>query len=38
GDTNSIKEDIAEIRRDLNLVELATSKNWSDIVKLKSVK
>lgn len=33
-----IKGEITGLRSDLNLVELATAKNWTEIVKLKSVK
>lgn len=33
-----VESEIKEIREDLSAVELITSKNWNDIVKLKAVK
>lgn len=38
GTVNSIKEDVGELRKDINAVELITSKNWNDIVHLKAIK
>jgi hypothetical protein len=32
------KGDVKAIRKDLSAVELVTANNWSDIVKLKSIK
>ncbi|MDI0267315.1 hypothetical protein QIW52_15120 [Clostridioides difficile] len=33
-----IQGDISEIKQDLNATQIITSKNWSDIEKLKSIK
>lgn len=33
-----LSEKIDELRKDLNAVEVVTSKNWNDIAKLKSIK
>lgn len=35
-DITEVKGEIVELRKDLNLVELATANNWADIVKLKA--
>lgn len=35
---NRIEGEVKTIREDLTAVELVTSKNWNDIVKLKSIK
>lgn len=33
-----LNEKIDELRKDLNAVEIVTSKNWNDIAQLKAVK
>lgn len=33
-----ITEQIEELKKDLNAVEIVTSKNWNDIAKIKAVK
>ena len=33
-----ISEQIEELKKDLNAVEIVTSKNWNDIAKIKAVK
>lgn len=33
-----LTEKIDELRKDLNAVEIVTSKNWNDIAKIKAVK
>jgi predicted nucleic acid-binding Zn-ribbon protein len=35
-EVSEIKGEIVGLRKDLNLVELATANNWADIVKLKA--
>lgn len=35
-DITEVKGEIVELRKDLNLVELATANNWADIVRLKA--
>ncbi|MCO5822835.1 hypothetical protein M8668_13410 [Clostridioides difficile] len=37
-DISHIQGDISEIKQDLNATQIITSKNWSDIEKLKSIK
>lgn len=37
-DVTEVKGEIVGLRKDLNLVELATANNWADIVKLKAAK
>ncbi|MCC0704999.1 hypothetical protein IC213_18245 [Clostridioides sp. ES-S-0049-02] len=36
--TSTLVGDTADIKDDLNNIEIVTSKNWNDIAKLKSVK
>lgn len=37
-DLAEISSEVKSIRKDLSTVELVTANNWSDIVKLKSIK
>ncbi|HBG0867867.1 TPA: hypothetical protein KPF30_002611 [Clostridioides difficile] len=37
-DISHIQGNISEIKQDLNATQIITSKNWSDIEKLKSIK
>lgn len=38
GELSAIKGDVLDIKDALNSVEVVTARNWSEIVKLKSVK
>ncbi|QIB27506.1 hypothetical protein [Caloranaerobacter azorensis] len=37
-DISDIKEEIQNLKKDINKVEIITASNWADIAKLKSVK
>jgi len=37
-DVSQIKETVEGVRKDLNTVEIITSKNWNEIAHLKAVK